>query len=113
MHYYYFLGLQISLDDIVAMIISSVAVIIALIACYYLYRASKVMAGGALEKAFSRIAVSVILMIYTVAFLVVSFGPFNLTEDLWVAFIGPSLWLIGNVFLLFGCREIAKLTKKE
>ncbi|MDA2922911.1 hypothetical protein MYX07_06640 [Patescibacteria group bacterium AH-259-L07] len=113
MQYYYILGLQISTDDIITLSISTIAIIVALIAFYYLYHASKVMAGGALKRAFSRIAISVVLMIYTVAFLVFSFGPFDLTEEIWVAFIGPSVWLLGNIFLLVGVREIAKLARKE
>ncbi|MCH7759646.1 hypothetical protein IID20_04805 [Patescibacteria group bacterium] len=112
MQFYYIFGLKLSVADIVGLIISIIAAIVAIIAVYYLYHASKVMAGGVLERAFSRIATSLVLMIYTVAFLWVAFALFDFRENVWVAFIGPSLWLLGNIFLLSGCRDIVKLTKK-
>ncbi len=113
MKFYNVLGIPISTADVVGLAISIAAAIIALIAFYYLYRAAKIMAGGVLERAFSRIATCVVMMIYTVGFLWFSFSVFDLREDIWVAVIGPSLWLLGNLFLLLGCKEIAKLTKKE
>lgn len=112
MKFYNVLGIQISAADLIGLALSIAAAIIALVSFYYLYQAAKIMAGGALERAFSRIAASVALMIYTVGFLWFSFSIFDLREDIWVAVIGPGLWLLGNVFLLLGCREIVKMTKK-
>jgi len=45
------------------------------------------------------------------AFIGLTFGPLNIYENVWVAIIGPTLWLIGNIFLLQGYTATIKATK--
>lgn len=108
--FYNILGFNLSAADIVGFLLSSVAALVALVSFYHLFKASKVL-GGIIGKAFKLIMIGIIFTVTAVAFLGLVFGPLNQYEEMYVAIIGPVVWLAGNFFLLSGFREIIKITK--
>ena len=107
--YYDFLGFQSGID-VVRFLISAMGSLVALVSLVHLHKASKIL-GGIIGKAFNKMMVGIVLNILAVAFWGLTFGPLNQYGTIYVAIIGPTIWFFGNLLLLFGFRDILKISK--
>lgn len=108
----FIINFHLSLADIVGFSISSLAAFVAFVACGQMYMLAKIMKGRA-SLAFMQTSIGIMLTMIAVAFLGLAFGPLNIHDSMFVAIVGPSIWLIANIFLLAGFSWRAKVKGKD
>ncbi len=107
--FYDFFGFQDG-AGFVRFLISVIGSLVALLSLIHLRRASKVL-GGIIGKAFNKMMIGIVLNILAVSFFGLTFEPLNQYDAIFVTIIGPTVWVFGNLSLLFGFKDILKISK--
>lgn len=98
------------LQKIIGICLGYSATLTGLVAVYYLFRASKNLAGGILGSAFRRLAIGIALVIFSIQFTGITAGHLDL-RGIWITAVSAGTDLLGVIFLLAGARGILKSTK--
>lgn len=98
------------LVDIVGLVLGIPSVIIGIIACYYAYKAAKVL-GGRIGNAFVKVALGCVLLIFSAAFQGITMGALNIYQSMTVAVTSSGSATLGSIFLIAGFRGVIAATK--
>lgn len=97
------------LIDIVGLVIGIPSVIIGIIACYYAYKAAKILGGG-IGNAFIKLAIGCVLMMFSAAFQGITMGALDIYQSMTVAVTGSGSATLGAIFLIAGFRGVIAST---
>lgn len=99
------------IENEIGMVIGTIAIILSITATFFAFKASRVLAGGVFGKAFLKIAFGVFFLITSAAFMGIGMITYEL-QGILVSLFASGTSLLGSIFMLMGCLEVIKITKK-